>query len=131
MVLHVLTMKKRTDFYSYESTECTEELSQEVSCSSQVPDKTISQDASWSSWAPNREISSDDPFRPPPAFCFPKTKMGSCERPFQSSWFQKFPWLLYNTRNHQFLLFASKWSGRPLIYFFFQRHQISDFIISC
>ena len=33
VVLHVLTMKKMTDFYSYkriESTECTEEISQEA-----------------------------------------------------------------------------------------------------
>ena len=78
-----LTVKKVRDFYSYErveSTEFTEELSQEASCSSQVPDG---------------EISSDGLFHPPstPAFGFPKTQMVSRERPCQSSWFQEFLWL--------------------------------------
>ena len=61
--LQVLTLKKMRDFYSYESdgsNKCTEELSQEASCSSQAPDG---------------EISGDVPFYPPPAFCFPKTEM--------------------------------------------------------
>ena len=70
-------MNKMTDLHSYErveSTECTEELFQEVSCSSQAPDG---------------EISSGRPFHSPPAFCITKTKMGSRE----GSWFQKFPLL--------------------------------------
>ena len=74
-------MKKMADFYSYERTEsaeCTEEISQEASCSSHAPD---------------RETSSDGPCHPPPAFCSPNTKMGSRERPCQSSWLQKSPWL--------------------------------------
>ena len=33
---------------------------------------------------------SDGPFHSPPAFCIPKTKMGSCEESCQSSWFRNF-----------------------------------------
>ena len=40
----------------------------------------------------------DTPFHPPTTFCFPKTKIGSRERSCQSTWFQKFPWLHYDTR---------------------------------
>ena len=45
------------------------------------------------------ETSKDGPFHPPPAFCYPKTKTASCKRPYQSSLFQKFPWLPYGTIN--------------------------------
>ena len=89
-------MKKMKDFYSYkhaESTICTEELSQETSYSSQAPEKEISQ-------GPDGETSSDGPFHPPLALCFPKTKMVSRERLCRSSWFQKFPWLYFDTRYH-------------------------------
>ena len=94
VVLHVLTIRKTTNFYSYErveSTKCTEELSQEASYSSQAPEEEIFQEASCSSQGPDAEISSDGLFHPPPPFCFPKTKMGSRERPCQPSRFQKFP----------------------------------------
>ena len=96
-------MRKMT-FFSWEHIEstiiCTEELPQEALCSSQAPDREISQEASCSSQSPDGETSSDGPFHAPLALCFPKTKMVSRERPCRSSWFQKFPWLHFNTRYH-------------------------------
>ena len=69
VVLHVLTIRKTTNFYSYErveSAKCTEELSQEASYSSQAPEEEISQEASCSSQGPDAEISSDGLFHPLP-----------------------------------------------------------------
>ena len=38
------------------------------------------------------------PFYPVSTFQFPKKKCGNRERPCQANWFQKFPWLHYDTR---------------------------------
>lgn len=38
------------------------------------------------------------PFHPPTDFKFPKVKVGSRDRSCQANWFQRFPWLHYDTR---------------------------------
>lgn len=40
----------------------------------------------------------DQPFRPPPDYCFPKSKCGDRQRSCQTQWFQQFPWLHYDKR---------------------------------
>ena len=55
------------------------------------------------SQVPDEIFSPDQPFHPPATFCFPKTKICSRERSFQSSWFIKFPWLHYDVRFVEFM----------------------------
>ena len=43
------------------------------------------------------ELSGEIPFRPPKSFVFPKTKVGDRNRSCQHQWFEKFPWLHYDS----------------------------------
>ena len=91
-MLYVLTMKKMTDFHSYKRVAVnarTNYLKKFRAVLKPLTSKTF-QEASCSSLVPNVELSSDGPFHRPLAFCFPKTKIGSRERPCQSSWSRNF-----------------------------------------
>ena len=90
-------MKKMTDFFK----RTTEQGIQPQST------KTTSEEAQFTETAANpKEVVSDfdqadvndGPFHPPSTFCFPKTKSGSRERSCQFTWFEKFPWLHYDSR---------------------------------
>ena len=43
------------------------------------------------------ELSKEIPFRPPKSYVFPKTKVGERNRSCQHQWFEKFPWLHYDS----------------------------------
>ena len=62
------------------------------------------------------ETSRDGSFHPSPVFCYSKTTTAFWEWSYQSSWFQKFPWLYYRITYYQFSLFVPLWSGESSVY---------------